>query len=409
MIRRFSLYGFLKNQRYYEPFIILFFLEKGLSFTQIGFLIAFRELFINLFEIPSGALADLYGRRRCMMFSFLSYILAFTMFGLGQCYWHFFFPMFFFAIGEAFRTGTHKAMIFTWLRLQGRINEKTKVYGYTRSWSKFGSACSIILATGFVMFLNNYTTVFYLSIIPYVLGLANFMTYPEELDCRIDTRIGLKDIMHHLWESITTSFRIRRLRRLILESMAFEGVFKAVSDYIQPILKHIALLLPVFVTLEETRRTAIIVGAVYFVLHLASAYASRKSYMLAEFAGGEERGSHILWVAVFLIYIALVPLLFFEWYYLAVVGFVGLYLIQNYWKPIQISRFDAFATETSGATVLSIESQAKAVSTMLVAPLLGWTVDLVMANGIGGGFWPVGSLAALITLLVLATTRTRNR
>ena len=61
MIGRFSLYGFLKNQRYFEPFIILFFLDKGLSFTQIGFLIAYRELLINLLEIPSGAVADLFG------------------------------------------------------------------------------------------------------------------------------------------------------------------------------------------------------------------------------------------------------------------------------------------------------------------------------------------------------------
>ncbi|TFH33821.1 MAG: MFS transporter, partial [Dehalococcoidia bacterium] len=70
MLWRFSLYGFLKNQRYFEPFIILFFLQRGLSFTQIGFLIGFRELFINLAEIPSGAIADLFGRRRCMMLSF---------------------------------------------------------------------------------------------------------------------------------------------------------------------------------------------------------------------------------------------------------------------------------------------------------------------------------------------------
>ncbi len=70
MIGRFSLYGFLKNQRYFEPFIILFFLDKGLSFTQIGLLVGFRELAINLMEIPSGAIADLFGRRRSMILSF---------------------------------------------------------------------------------------------------------------------------------------------------------------------------------------------------------------------------------------------------------------------------------------------------------------------------------------------------
>ena len=55
MLFRFSLYGFLKNQRYFEPFLVLIFLEKGLSFFLIGLLIGFREVVVDLLEIPSGA------------------------------------------------------------------------------------------------------------------------------------------------------------------------------------------------------------------------------------------------------------------------------------------------------------------------------------------------------------------
>ena len=36
MIFRFSLYGFLKNQQYFEPFIMLVFLQMGLTFTLWG-------------------------------------------------------------------------------------------------------------------------------------------------------------------------------------------------------------------------------------------------------------------------------------------------------------------------------------------------------------------------------------
>ena len=43
MLFRFSLYGFLKNQRYYDPFLYLAFLEKGLSYFEIGILIGFRK------------------------------------------------------------------------------------------------------------------------------------------------------------------------------------------------------------------------------------------------------------------------------------------------------------------------------------------------------------------------------
>lgn len=405
MLARFSLYGFLKNQRYYEPFLILFFLEKGLSFTQIGLLVAFRELWINLMEIPSGAIADLYGRRRCMSLSFVSYILAFLLFGLSQRYRHLFFPMFLFAAGEAFRTGTHKAMIFTWLRTRGRLDEKTVVYGYTRSWSKLGSALSVIIATLVVMVHDSYSSVFFYSAIPYLLGLLNFIGYPRELEGQPLETVGFRDVLRHLKEALRASLEVKPLRRLIVESMGFEGVFKAVGDYLQPVLKSMAIALPIFACQKETRRSALLVGTVYFLLYLASAYASRKAHRLTAHAGGEEAGASLLWKTTFLIYLVMIPLLFFRFYPLVLVGFIGLYLIQNLWRPILISRFDAHASETRGATVLSIESQAKSTSTMLIAPLLGWTVDLVKAQSTGGAFWPIAVTGAAIAFLMLLSER----
>jgi len=409
MLARFSLYGFLKNQRYFEPFIILFFLDRGLSFTQIGFLIAFRELAINLMEIPSGTVADLFGRRRSMILSFTSYIISFAVFGFSQTYWHMFIAMFFFAIGEAFRTGTHKAMIFTWLRIQDRTDEKTRVYGYTRSWAKVGSAVSVVLAAVFVLWTNDYAYVFFFAIVPYLAGLINFLSYPKELEGQPEEGADVRSVLRHLWQCLRDSLRVRQLRRLLAESMGFEGVYKAVEDYLQPVVKSLALMLPIFVVMSDARRSAILIGAVYVIIYLVSAYASRNAHRLSKFAGGEEGGSRLLWKFVFVIYLALIPLLYFQSYYVAIAGFIILSLIQNFWRPMLISRFDAFATETQGATVLSIESQAKSVSTMIVAPILGAAVDFVRAGSLGGDFWPVATIAAFVTLIVLSTPLKRRK
>jgi MFS family permease len=403
MIRRFSLYGFLKNQRYFEPFIILFFLQQGLSFTQIGILIGFRELFINLVEIPSGAVADLFGRRRSMVLSFIAYIISFIIFGFSSDYWHFFIAMFFFAIGEAFRTGTHKAMIFTWLRLQGRLDEKTRVYGYTRSWSKIGSIVSTILAVLFVLLTNNYSYVFFFAIVPYIIGLLNFLSYPAELEGRPEKSVSFKKMAIHLWECMRSAMANVNLRRLIIESISFEGVYKAVDTYLQPILKNIAIMLPIFILWGEAQRSSIIVGAVYIVIYFAAALASRNAYRLVRFAGNEESGSLMLWILNTVIYIALIPLLYFELYYIVIALFVLLAILQNIWYPILLSRFDAFATEEKGATVLSIESQAKSLSTMIFAPLIGLMVDYVASQNMGGEFWPVAAIAVIPALYILAT------
>ena len=83
MLRRFSLYGFLKNQQYYDYFLLLAFRQMGLSFFLIGVLIAFREIMLNIMEIPTGAIADLSGRRKCMILSFIAYIISFATFGFS--------------------------------------------------------------------------------------------------------------------------------------------------------------------------------------------------------------------------------------------------------------------------------------------------------------------------------------
>ena len=83
MLRRFSLYGFLKNQQYYDCFLLLAFRQMGLSYFIIGLLIAFREIMINIMEIPTGGIADLCGKRSSMIFSFIAYIFSFAIFGVS--------------------------------------------------------------------------------------------------------------------------------------------------------------------------------------------------------------------------------------------------------------------------------------------------------------------------------------
>ena len=144
MIFRFSLYGFLKNQRYFEAFLFLALLDKGLDFFQIGLLVGLRSLAVNLLEIPSGAIADVFGRRRSMILSLSAYIGGFVVLGAAGQVVVLGAGMVLLALGDSFRSGTHKAMIFTWLSRRGRTGDRVKVYGYTRSWSKFGSAVSVI-------------------------------------------------------------------------------------------------------------------------------------------------------------------------------------------------------------------------------------------------------------------------
>lgn len=403
MLKRFSAYGFFKNQRYFEPFLILFFIEAGLSFTQIGFLIALREIFLNIAEIPSGAIADLYGRKRSLIFSFFCYIISFIIFAHSYTFPAFTAAMFFFGIGDAFRTGTHKAMIFTWLRINNRTKEKSKVYGYTRSWSKTGSAVSILIAVILLLSGFTYRDIFLFSIIPYVAGIINFTFYPAELDGNKSSGKGITNVLLHLKDSITVSFRDSNLRRLVIEGMSFEGLFKAIKDYVQPLIKQMIILSPGILALTDEQLSIVTIGIVYFFIAVFSATASRQAHRVADFAGDEIKGSKLIWYASMLLYLSLIPLVYLKFYALAVVAFIGLNIAQNIFRPLLISRFDNYADENKGATIMSIESQAKTVATAIFAPIAGYTVDLVKQNASTGDFWPLGVIGFVVTLALIIT------
>ncbi len=399
MLFRFSLYGFLKNQRYYEPFLYLAFLEKGLSYFIIGILIGFREVCTNLFEIPSGAVADLYGRRRAMIFSFCAYIASFVIFATSESLFPLFAAMFFYGLGDAFRSGTHKAMIFDWLRIQGRSDEKTKTYGFTRSWSQMGSAISGLIAGGLVFYRGNFTDIFWFSVIPYTMNIVNFFGYPKQLDGDKQSEFSLKAVARLLGTASKQAVQFPPLRRLVFEGMGFEGMYKASKDYLQPILKQAAIALPLFLALDESKRSALLVAGVYFVLYFLSSFASRNSHRISDWRGGDEGAARFMWWVDLALFALLVPALWLNWYPAMILLFVGLAILQNFWRPGLISRFNAQSTPEMSATILSIEAQSKSLATIILAPLLGWLVDSV------GSFWPIGVVGTCIALAILIVYR----
>ena len=408
MLFRFCLYGFLKNQQYYDPFLILAFREKGLSFAVIGLLIGFREICINILEIPTGAIADVLGRRRAMITSFVAYIAAFLIFGWSLHLGALFAAMFFFSIGEAFRTGTHKAMIFDWLARQGRADEKTKVYGRTRSWSKLGSAVSVVVAAVIVFATNQgFSSIFYLCIIPYAINIVNFLTYPKYLDGPRRESADLAGVFRALLGTFV-ALRSRPLRRLLIESMGFEGVFKVTKDYVQPVLKAAALALPVVLGLGDRQRTALLVGAVYFVLYLASSFASRRADWLARRAGSEARGASLLWGAMLAVFVVLGGGVLAGLEAAVIGAFVALFILQNFWRPILIGRVADQTNPDLAATVLSVESQAKTLFAAAFAPLLGLSVDLVAGHNPALQFLPVALLGLVVATGMILTGRRRR-
>ncbi|MBK9579658.1 MAG: MFS transporter [Fibrobacteres bacterium] len=401
LLWRFSLYGFLKNQQYYEPFFLLVLQAKGLSFFQIGVLFSFREICVNLMGIPAGFLADFRGRRSSLLVCFSAYIISFTGFAFARSLPWLFGSMFAFAVGESFRSGTHKAMIFHHLRLEGRETEKARVYGFTRSWSKLGSAASALFSGVLVLFTGGYERTFLYAIPPYLLNMLNVGAYPAALegDLKKETK-SVKEILWTILRETRACLADPRLRPLFLQSAFLQATAKTVIGYLQPLVVASVVVLAVggpFSGLDEVRRSSVFLGILYFALNLSSAVASRQSYRLERL---ERSRFPFLWMGVLLAGLSIVGGTGFQGAIpgasiLAVTGFVLVVVLGNVWRPLIIDRLDDASDSRFGAAVLSVEAQCSSLGVMLLAPVVGKVADRFGLVGVGWCVVGVGMVAGL--------------
>ncbi len=406
---KFCLYGFIKNLQFFDPYLILFFREMGISFLQIGVLFSVREIVTNLMEFPSGMIADAAGRRRSMIFSFLSYIASFLIFFFVPVYGAYLGAMVLFGFGEAFRTGTHKAMILEHLKIKGILDQKVHYYGHTRSWSQAGAAIAALLAAVLVFYSGSYRYVFLFTVIPYTLDLLLMISYPRELDGPTGgQRVAPAEIFRRfgaVWKDFGRMLADGGVRRALLSSSLYDGFFKTVKDYIQPVIRQLALALPIFLFLEGEQRVSIIIGAVYTGLYILTTLAARRAGDFGDLFPRESAALNATYLAGAAVMAGTGLLLWQGWTAAAVGAFVVFFVMMNLRRPVALVFLSSRIESSIMATGLSGESQAKTLFVAVLAPLMGLLAD---RWGVGAGLAGMAALAVLAFPLVRVKSRRRN-
>ena len=388
MFPRFAAYGFLKNLRFFDPFIILIFREAGLSFLQIGLLYAIRDVATNILEIPTGIFADAFGRRKAMVMAFISYLLSFGIFYLFTHFPLYALAMILFAFGEAFRSGTHKALILEHLKITGREHLKVAYYGRTRSFSQLGSALNALIAAALVFYTGEYRIMFLAATIPYSLDLLNMLSYPKALDGDLE-KVPLKSLWTQTKKTMrdfSGIFANRLALRALLNSSLFGALFKSTKDYLQPILETFALSLiilksfPPFMGgtqegLSDVQRGAVVIGLVYFVIYLFTSYASRSAAEFSERFPSLGRAINISFLfGAGLLFIAGLATSQ-DWAVISIIIFLLFYALRSLRRPMDVAYISDQIESRVMASGLSVEAQLSTIFSALFAPLLGFLAD----------------------------------
>lgn len=310
LVWRFCAYGFLKNIKFFKPYLITVLLSWGMSLSQIGFLVSVEKTTTWVLEFPSGYLADRCGLRRTLCSCFVAYIASFVLYFYGHT--HVLFCVaaaMCYGTGEALRTGVHKAMVYLWLERHDLLSLKSMLGGRTRSFSLLGSAVSALVSIAIVFKLDNAGVapeyIFLCSVLPYILDLCLVASYPAYMDAtshKKKAEMKLDDGSQRWclqWRSdaraILTLMRDPERRRTLLSAAWMECVHRLVKDLIQPVvLVYGPSMMMALWSAEEnggldapatmTKRTqAAALGLMYCAFNLVSAPATRQAYRLVNY------------------------------------------------------------------------------------------------------------------------------
>lgn len=371
---KFCTYGFLRNLRFFEAFLIVFLLDRGFSYTQIGLFYALREISANILEIPSGISADVLGRRRTLAGSFVLYMFSFFIFYFFTNSYLYGAAFIFYGAGEAFRSGTHKGMIADYLEQHGEKERMASYYGHTRSWSQVGLALSSLLAGLLVFITGKIDRVFLFSIIPNGINFFLILSYPRELD-RKEARDSTGE--HNSWKTVVyQSFHAladRQNLKLLNLTALHTAFLKSIKDYVQPVILAFVISSPFLKDFEYDKRAALLLGSVYFIIYFLSSRASAAAGKLTGFKHELIPGLTLLaglaagLFGGFFLYISFPVITIFF--------FLVIHLVENLRKPLLTGYLSNRVDSAVLTTVLSVQSQLKTFLTAVLAVLFGFLAD----------------------------------
>ncbi len=413
MLLRFCLYSILKNLRFFEPFFILFLLASpetggaGLSYFRIGTLVGYQKLITGLLEIPSGLLTDRFGRRSALAACFACYCIAFPLYAIGAGLESgaqlavLYGAQTFFGIGEALRTGSHKAIILDWADRTGRSDEATRLIGFTRLFSKISASVSALAGAFMVYRLGTFVPLFWAATVPAAAGVMLLLSYPRSLEGEM-RRNAAKSGVPPIRERVRALGATPGMYLLLVQSVVFESQIKLAQHYLQPFLYEMLTARNLMIA---GGGGALVIGAYYAAQDFLAGMASWGASRAERLAGGGRRANGMILLLGGAVLIAVASTLSAGWLGAGIAGFILLAILQNMRRPIFVSLFNQVMDKPQRATTLSIESQSRTWSVALLSPLFGWVAD---SYGLSATLYMIAALLLVGLSLIHVSARRRG-
>ena len=352
------------------PIIVLFFQEHGLSLTQVMILQAIYSLSVAVFEIPSGYIADIFGRKQTIILSTIFSFLGFLVFSFsgaeiggsfGEIPFLIIFPGGFYVfllaqvlvgIGGSLMSGADSAIIYDTLLETKQKNSYTRIEGKNYAIGNFSEATAGILG-GFLAVGSIYLPV-------YVQTGILFFSIPIAFSL-VEPTIHQENKMDRSLKAIFSVVKFSmiehtKLRWLIIYSSAMGVGTLSMAWFAQPFFKEIGIPLVYF-------------GVLWAGLNFSAGITSFNSYKYDKYINHKQL--KYITLAMFISFLLLA--INSSVYGLLFILFI--YLLRGVITPILRNEININTSSNKRATVLSIRSFIIRISFAICAPILGYIAE----------------------------------
>ena len=346
------LYNFLSEFYLVIPILIPYYQAHNLSPTQIFTIQAAYAFSVLLFEIPSGYLADVIGRKKTLVIGAIALPLGISVYALTNSFITFILAEFVVALGNSMRSGSYSALIYDSLIQMSREAEYKKYEGRTFFYTRIGTSASSILGALFALFSLHLP--FYINIVTAAFMLPIALSLAEPARKKLEGKNPLKNIVRISRFSLShPRLRLYILYAALLMSTGVVGVWGYFLYY------------------DSLGIPLVYFGLIFAIFQIASGFGSRYAHSL-EKRLGEKRALALMLLTgpVFILLgtfksIWMLPLIYlnaFLW---------GLAF------PLILDSMNRVIPSETRATVLSVSQMSCSLSFVILSPLFGKLVEIL--------------------------------
>ena len=197
---------------------------RGFSLVEIGVAESVFHLTSLLFEIPSGVIADVFGRRRSMILSQCMFVLSALFMAFSASFPLICAALALDALGYNFASGTREALAYDSLISAGQENRYLDYSSKEYAIYRLGNA-SAVLCAGLALWLGRRRA----YLLDAALGIGCLLVAFRLEEIRLDARQLTGSVVLRVWQCFRESFRFLRSSGLSLLLMLWNALIGAVA------------------------------------------------------------------------------------------------------------------------------------------------------------------------------------